>query len=139
MNLEILKKKLDDEQLTCVIADQDKILFTSRKRGVAPLVEFIGMNIDGEFFLADKVIGKAAAMLCIKANIKHVLTGIVSIPAITILKENEITLSYEEKVDRIKNRTGDGLCPMEGLSEGVTDINVMYDKVYLWLQEKNLL
>jgi len=139
MSIELAKATLNNENLTCVITDGTKIVFKSTKRGVTPLVLFILKNINGKFFLADKVIGKAAALLCCKANIKHVFTSVISTPAIDILNKENIYYEFNKQVDSIKNRDNTDLCPMEYLSKGITDCDSMFEKVYSWLKQQKLL
>ena len=139
MSIELAKKTLNNSELTCVIANKKEVIFKSNKKGVTPLMDFILENHNDEFYLADKVIGKAAALLCLKAKIKHVFTTIISTPAIEIFKLNNISYEYIKEVPRIKNRDGSSLCPMESLSEGVSDSNIMFDKVYKWLNQRKLI
>ncbi len=132
-----IKHKLVSENLTCVISDTKDVIFTSNKRGVTPLIEFIhSFRKKDSYYLADKVIGKTAALLCIKAGINHVNTIVISTPAKIILSNNSITFDFENEVPAINNRDNTGLCPMEGLSKGVTTPDEMYDKVVLWLASK---
>lgn len=133
----LIKIKLDSDDFTCVISDSKDIIFTSKKRGVAPLIEFINSFRDQDnYYLADKVIGKAAALLCIKANIKYINTIVISKPAKSILQQYGITFEFETEVAAISNRDNTGLCPMEGLSIGITTPDDMYEKVVLWLASK---
>jgi len=139
MSILMAKNHLIKNNLTCVITDEKNIVYTSNERGVAPLVIFILKNLKGNFYLADKVIGKAAAYLCVKANINHVFTTVISHTAIEILKQYNISYEYDQVVTAIQNRTKDDNCPMEQLSVGVSDYNEMFDKVYSWLVERNLI
>ena len=139
MSIELAKETLKNNNLTCVIANENEVIFKSNKKGVTPLMDYIIENHNGEFYLADKVIGKAAALLCLKANIKHVFTTIISTPAIAIFKSNNISFEYIKEVPRIKNRDGTSLCPMESLSEGISDYNIMFDKIYKWLNQRKLI
>ena len=122
---------------TCMIYKANELIFASEKRGVAPLIDFISTyGPDGDYSLADKVIGKAAALLCVKAGIRHVYAGVISEPALGIFNDHDISLAYDKVVPAIKNRTNTGLCPMEGLSKGVTDPEAMYGKIIEWLKGK---
>ena len=60
---ERLKALLAEENLTCVLSDGNRLI-KSRERGVKPLIGFIesGKSFKG-FTAADKVVGKAAALL----------------------------------------------------------------------------
>jgi len=139
MSILTAKKHLLENNLTCVITDDKNIVYTSYERGVTPLVIFILKDLKGNFYLADKVIGKAAAYLCVKANIKHVFTTVISYAAIKIFKQYNISYEYEQVVSAIQNRNRDGNCPMEQLAVGVEDYNKMFDKVYAWLIKEELI
>lgn len=129
-----IKERLSLGIYTCVISNTKKIIFTSEKRGVEPLIDFIkSLQNEGIYFLADKVIGKAAALLCVKAKINYVYTALISTPAKSILSRHSIEFEFDSEVPAIQNRTKTGLCPMEGLSRGVTTPDEMYSKVIEWL------
>lgn len=114
--LELLKSR----EFTCVLCRGDEII-TSTRRGVAPMLEYIEMGIDlKSFCAADKVIGKAAAMLFHLVGITELYGEIMSKPAAEYLSKTNIVFSYGTLTEKIINRNGDGLCPME---TAVLDIN----------------
>ncbi|MBQ9979536.1 MAG: DUF1893 domain-containing protein [Oscillospiraceae bacterium] len=107
------KTTLAEGGYTCVLCRGDAV-YTSRDRGVAPLIGWYESGaVESGFSAADKVVGNAAAYL-------YVLMGAVRVHALTIsesalktLTENSIETSWENLVPAIKNRAGDGFCPME--------------------------
>ncbi len=106
-------------------------VFTSQERGVKPLLHLL---TEKKGFLkgasvADKVIGKAAALLMVLGEIKEVHTLIISEPAIKVFEKYNIACFYDKKVDRIVNRTGDGLCPMETLCLDVDEPKEAFQKI----------
>ena len=112
-DIEIAKSTLKNNCLTCVLCKGD-LIYTSQKRGVVPVLELLEQNADLKgFSAADKVVGKAAAMLFHLAGISVLYTEIISAPAKEYLEKTDIVFSYSELTDRIVNRSGDGLCPME--------------------------
>ena len=105
----------------CVVSGEG--IFTSQERGVKPLLYLLK---EKKGFLkgasvADKVIGKAAALLMVLGKIKEVHTLIISEPAIQVFENHKIKYFYDEKVNHIINRAGDGLCPMESLCLDIDD------------------
>lgn len=125
-------KDLLTDSITCVIKKEDLIL-TSEKKGIAPMMQWIdeGQDLQGAE-AADRVVGKAAAMLFVKAGIKEVHAQIISVPGRDFLKSHGIRLTYDTLTDRIINRKGDGLCPMESTVMEVDDI----EKAWLALKAK---
>ena len=127
MNHEQLKLMLGD--YACIAYTDHGLVFTSKERGIAPLVELCELNkAKQELFAADKVIGKAAALLCIYCNIKMLYARVISKPALEVLEDNGIDTNYDKLVPYIKNRTGNGKCPMEKLAKGVDDPEMMFKK-----------
>lgn len=108
----------------------DKV-FTSSDRGVKPLLHLLENEKD---FLkgasvADKVVGKAAALLMVLGGIKEVHTGVISEPAAEVFEKHNITFFFDMKVERIINRKGDGLCPMETLCIDVEEPSEAFEKI----------
>jgi iron complex outermembrane receptor protein len=100
----------------CVINNQDKTR-TFTQRGVADLYHLL--NNDAVFlkgaFVADKIVGKAAAALMILGGIKKLYTNIISSPALDLLRNTNIEFLYNKEVPFIVNRDQTDWCPMEKL------------------------
>ena len=47
----------------------------------------------------------------------------MSKPALEVLTKNGISAEYGELVEAIRNRSGDGFCPMESAVINITDID----------------
>lgn len=129
-SLEQAKSLLTSTDSTLAVVSVDDF-FTSKERGVKPLMHLLK---EKKGFLkgasvADKVIGKAAALLMALGEIKEVHTLIISEPAIKVFEKYNIPCFYDKKVDRIVNRTGDGLCPMETLCLDVDDPQEAFDRI----------
>lgn len=107
--------------------------FVSAKKGIAPMMEFIELGIDFEgFSVADKVVGKAVALLFVKSKIANLYTKTLSKSAKQVLDKYNIPYTYDTLCDYIKNRKGDGRCPMESAVENTFDP----EKAYEILKEK---
>lgn len=86
----------------------------SEKRGIAPMMDFIasGTNLAG-YSVADIVVGKAAALLFVKCGIKNVFAKTLSENGKKILERYGIDFEYETLAEKIINRSGTDICPME--------------------------
>ena len=117
MTINDLKEVLLNNFNTIVIYKSDASVIVSNDRGVAPLMKLLKENKSQlkDSIVVDKVIGKAAALLMVYAKVKEVYTPVISSPALKIFKNNNIIIHYDKEVERIINRKGDGLCPMESL------------------------
>lgn len=99
---------------TCVAVKNGASCF-STERGVQPLLHWLELPEEPlrEAAVADKVIGKAAALLMVYAGVKEVYTAVISEPAAAVFRSCGVPYKAGKCVPRIINRQGDGLCPME--------------------------
>ncbi len=119
-DLEKAKQLLHDGGYTCVLV-QGQTVLTTRQRGVKPLMQWLEEGTDArELRAADKVVGKAAAYLYVLLGVRAVHAGVISAPAVTVLQENGIAVSFDTCVPAIRNRTNTGFCPMEQAVMGVS-------------------
>ena len=75
--------------------------------------------------IADKVIGKAAAALIVLGGIGTVYADVISTPALTLLRNAGINVSFRTEVPFIENRDKNGWCPLESacyMWQSATDI-----------------
>lgn len=118
-SLAAARKLLETGTCTCV-ACKDGVAYTSAERGIGSLVNWIEGDTDlSGFSVADKVIGKGAAMLFVLLGVKEVYAPVMSEPARSVLQAHGITSHCASLVPSIRNRTDTGRCPME---EAVLDI-----------------
>lgn len=118
---ETAKRRLLAGGCTCVFrkgADER----TDTRRGVRPLLELLksGEDFTG-FSVADKVVGKASALLYCLLKVKRVYAPVISRPALGVLESRGIACEYDRLVEGIRNRTNTGPCPMEAATAGLTD------------------
>ena len=103
---------LDNNHRLVIIMDD--IITTSNERGVKALLNLLDGSTDfSGAYAADKVVGKAAAMIYVLLGIKELYASVISDGAKAIVESQGILLEYDEAVPYIVNRQGDGVCPME--------------------------
>ncbi|PVX25041.1 MAG: hypothetical protein CW691_05715 [Candidatus Bathyarchaeum sp.] len=114
-DLEIAKLKLIEKNLSLVIVKKEKIIFETKKQGVSGFLQAIEtLNQDLiEASVADKIVGVAAAMLCVYAGVSSVFALTVSEGGIRMLEDNNILCIFEKKVSNILNRNKTDVCPFE--------------------------
>lgn len=112
-DIEKARALLLSEKTTIALCRGEDIL-TSEKRGIAPMLGFIkdGVDLDG-YSAADRIVGKAAALLFVLVGIKNVYAEVLSESGAAVLHANSIPYSYGTLCDRIINRAKTGICPME--------------------------
>ena len=129
-DLQTAKNNLEGH--TICLCKEGKCLF-SEKRGIAPMMGFIadGVGLSG-YSVADLVVGKAAALLFVKSKIKRVFAKTLSESAKRVLELYGVDYEYETLTQKIINRDGTDICPMEKSVLGTDDA----DEAYSILQNK---
>ena len=95
--------------------------------GISPMMDYIaqGRDLSG-YSVADIIVGRAAAMLFIKAGIKEVYAQVLSLGGKEVLDKFNIPYSYGSLTDYIINRSGSGVCPMETAVADIEDAEEAY-------------
>ncbi len=98
---------------TCVTVKDGEIR-AFRETGVKPLLILIGGGVSTEgCCAADKIVGRAAAFLYCYMGARAVYAETASIGAIEILERYGIDVQYKILTERIVNRQGTDICPMD--------------------------
>jgi len=104
-----------EEDAPCVFVRDGGILKTGEGTGVRPLVT--AYEREPELLrgavIVDKIVGKAAAMLAVLGGAAGVYGLTMSAAARDYLRQRGVPAEWEKLTERIINRTGTGLCPME--------------------------
>jgi hypothetical protein len=127
-DLEIAKTELYEEKLTLAIVKNGTVLFSTKSHRISGFLDAIdkcGENLRGSS-LADRVVGKAVALLCAHAKIKEVYAVVLSRKAMAVFKQNEIGVHCKELVDNILDVGKDGMCPFEKAAAEISDPEYAY-------------
>lgn len=102
--------------------------YFSYENGIKPLINKI--NEDKEYFkgliVADKIVGKASAMLLSLSKAKQVYCVVLSKSGKQILDKYGIECHYDNLVEYIINRKGNDMCPMEKTVKDIDDLDEAY-------------
>lgn len=122
---------LEDRNASVVFCRGEQMIILDGK-GIKPLLELMKKQIAlSEYSVADKIVGKAAALLFIKMKVSSVYGSVMSEKARDIFLHYNIPFFYKTLTKEIINRRGDDLCPMEKAVENVNDS----DKAYVILTD----
>ena len=130
---------LHKENYSCVIFGLNETRTFSR-RGVIDLYDLL---LNDRTFLkrglvADKVVGKAAASLMILGEIRELHADVISTPALSLLRNASVKVSFGCQVPYIKNRNQDGWCPLESACfksvSAISSFRIVQD----FMQKKNV-
>lgn len=115
-------QKLEKDGLSILIEKDNEIVFQSYDPMLKPLYTCL-VEIKEQLKGAtvyDKIVGRAAAYLCIIGQVKEIYTPLASEAAIKVLTENNIKITAGKSIPLIKNRDNTDSCPMEKLAMSCT-------------------
>ena len=135
-DIEIAKKYLVEGNLAIAVVKNGKLIFKSQEKGIKPMYILAteSKGILKGASIADKVIGKGAAMLCKYIGIKEVYGQLISSSAIDVLKESKIIYSYGKTCSYIKNRDKTDICPIEKIAANVEDMDILLERIEEFLK-----
>lgn len=122
---------------TCVMQNQNET-FVFDQHGIFPLVSTLAHSpkqLSGAT-VCDRIIGRAAALLCIYGKAAQVYGRVMSEGAVQLLAEHNIELAYGDLVPFIQNREQNGLCPMEQKVQHTADPEMAYDIFFAFLKDR---
>ena len=133
MKFDELKQRFTQSEYKCLIVRDGEEVFSSTARGIFPLVQAIP-KMKGAY-LADRIIGRAAALLCVHGGVLAVYADVMTESATNVFAEYGILFEFGKLTDKILNRDQSGLCPFELLAQKTTCPKQMLGRVALQLQE----
>jgi hypothetical protein len=126
---------LEDSRQNLLVFRDGEVIFSSGSRGVAPLVEAVdAFGREGLIGVvtADRIVGRAAALLNVYMGAVEVHALLISAGAKEVLGEHGVGFIFREETDAIKMRDGVVFCPFERLVQGVSDP----EEAYLMIRAK---
>ena len=130
-DLEKAKELLYGEDLTLAVVRNGEIIFKSKEKGIKPIF-ILATELKEEAkdsTLADRVIGKGAAILAGHIGIKEIYTDLISEGGIERLEYYGIPYSAENSCEYIQNRDKTGYCPIENISRNIEDPSVLIESI----------
>jgi len=122
-DLELAENELKSRNVNLVIVKDGGVLYRSTASGMKGLLEAIE-KYDGNLArsaVADKIIGRAAVMLCIYSKVKSVFAMTMTEGALILLKKKRVAYKFETLVHRLVNNQDTGICPFERAIKDIDD------------------
>jgi hypothetical protein len=122
-DLELAKDQLYRKKLTLVIVKNGDIIFDAVSHSISGFlgaIDQIGDELEGSS-IADRVVGKAIALLCVYAGIGEVYAEVLSQKAKKVLEEKGINCEWKRMVDNILDFNRSSVCPFERNAEVISD------------------
>ena len=129
--MEIVKERLSEKSLTLSIVKNGEIIFETVSNGISGFLEAIekfGDGLEGAS-VADRVTGKAIALLCVYAKVKAVYAIILSKGAKSVFEKHAVYHEWEELVENILDVKKAGICPFEKLANEISNPKDAYKRL----------
>ena len=132
-DLEIAVQNLDGHSI-CLCKNGELII--NDGRGISPMMQLIAGNKDlNGYSAADIIVGKATAILFVKAGITCVHGRTMSESGRAYLESHGIPCTYDILTERIINRKGTDICPMEKAVADIEDTETGYEALRKRVEE----
>ena len=120
---ELAINELNETDYSLIIVKDQQVKYKSKEESVGSIVGLFDNNpqLLKDSVVADKIIGRAVAMVCDLGDVNFCYGQIVSQGAVDIFNKNNLPYQAEKKVKVIKNKDNTDLCPIEKLTLNVED------------------
>ncbi len=133
-DIEIAARELDKGK-SIVFVKEGRVLFEENKKGIEPILKALQEKDLEKSSVADTVVGLAHAMISEEIGVSEVYGQVFSKSAKEFLEKKNIPFKYDILVDRILNRSKDGLCPMEKRAQESRNCQELVEKIASFFQE----
>lgn len=135
-DIDIARELLEKEGLSLVVVKDYEVIYKSYDKGIKPMyyVATSLLQVAKGSAIADRVIGKGAAMLCKALGVKEVYTPLISDTAIQVLEKANIPFTYGEACSYIMNIKKTGLCPVEEMAMESEDEEALLKRLEVFLK-----
>jgi hypothetical protein len=130
-DLEIAKRLLLEKKLTLCVVKKQNVLVESRARGVLAFIDAVGElgnKLQGSS-VADRVAGKAVALMCIHVKVVAVYATTLSATAKALFEKYSTRVEYVDLVKNVLRADRSSICPFEQLVSDVSDPGEGYKKL----------
>lgn len=130
-DLEVAKKRLNEKCLTLSIVKKSEIVFETSSPRISGLLEAIENFAEGleGASVADRVVGKAIALLCVYAKVKAVYAITLSKKAKAVFEKYAIYHELDNLVENILDIHKGKMCPFEKLATEISNPAEAYERL----------
>ena len=136
-DLELAKTQLYTKNLTLAIVKKGKILLETDSHRISGFIGAIEKLNDElqDASVADRVAGKAIALLCVYSGIGHVYAEVLSKKAEAVFNENGVCYEWKKMVDNVLDVNKSSVCPFEKLAAEISNPEESYPKFKALLEK----
>jgi Domain of unknown function (DUF1893) len=129
-DIETAKTQLIQNHLTLIFIKNNNILFKTKSHrisGFLTAIQELGRKLE-DASVADKVVGRAVALLCAYARIKAIYAETLSMKAVDVLEKAGVTYEWKGLVDTILDTNKNDVCPFEKTAAQISSPKDAYEK-----------
>jgi hypothetical protein len=129
-DIETAKTQLIQNHLTLIFIKNNNILFKTKSHrisGFLTAIQELGKKLE-DASVADKVVGRAVALLCVYARIKAIYAETISMKAVDVLEKAGVTYEWKGLVDTILDTNKNDVCPFEKAAAQISSPKDAYEK-----------
>jgi len=140
-DLNLAKQRLSQKNLSLVVTKRGRVLFETEAHGISGLLDAIKKlgNDMKDSSVADRIVGRAAALLFAYSGVVAVFAVTASEGGIEVLKTSNIFYEFENQVSRILDSKKMDICPFEKLVTGLSDPKKAYRELKAHCTQKQAL
>jgi hypothetical protein len=130
--LDIYIDELNRSGMCLIIWKRNEIVFRSASKGIRPHLEAIdklGKSVLKGCVIADKIVGRAAALLILYSAPKAVHAGVITAKAKELLETGGVLVFNGTEVAAIKEKDGRIYCPFEAMVQEISDPDEAYSAI----------
>ncbi|MFO7814370.1 MAG: DUF1893 domain-containing protein [Halanaerobiales bacterium] len=132
--------ELNNSEYKLIVVKEDEIMYKSKEESVSSIVHLLDNNpkLLKNSIVADKVIGRAVAMVCDYASVEFCYGSIMSSGAVKVFEKSNIPYKTKKEVKQIRNIDDTDLCPIEKLILEVDNSRKGIEKIKEFLNNKKV-
>jgi len=135
-DLEKAKRILKERDQSLVIVKAGKTIFRSNSSGIDSVLQAIekfGEKLSGAS-AADKIVGKAAALLLAYSHVAGVYADILSRKGLSTLSKHGIPVEYDLLVPEILDKERRDICPFERFASKIESPNDAFEELRAYVE-----
>jgi hypothetical protein len=130
--MDVYLSELESSGMSLIIHREGHVIFRSSSKGLLPHLEAIrrlGREALRGAVMADKIVGRAAALMMLYSLPSEVHAGIITIGGRRLLEGGGVRVFYSEEVEAVKVEDGEIYCPFESMVQGISNPEEAYKAI----------
>ena len=130
--MDVYLTELDKRGMCLMVWKGGEVVFSSPSKGIRPhleAIERLGREKLAGSVMADKIVGRAAALLMLYSVPAEVHAGVITTIAKKLLRAKGVNVCPDIEVPAIKEKDGRIYCPFEAMVQGISDPEEAYPAI----------